>query len=239
MRVLKIEAEGLTTSFRYPFFMAGRQPTFEMPPPATIYGHICSAAGEWLDPASLQFAYWFDHRGKVDDLEHFQATRVAPRSTFPWHGDKVSKNIEATVQPVWHEFLFQPRLILYLTKMELAAAFRSPHYVVILGRSQDLFTYTRVTEVELQEAPRAYIDRTILPGGPGRWAGSGVAVAMPRYIDYSRGRSVNFGQYLMVPTRLQPDNMPLPPHGESYLVDPESDEHHGCRRAVIFHKFVD
>ena len=27
MRVVKVEAEGPTTSFRYPFFMVGRQPT--------------------------------------------------------------------------------------------------------------------------------------------------------------------------------------------------------------------
>jgi len=36
MPVLRIEAEGLTTSFRYPHCLAIRQPTFLMPPPATI-----------------------------------------------------------------------------------------------------------------------------------------------------------------------------------------------------------
>lgn len=84
MRVLKVEGQGLTTSFRYPFFMVGQQPTFEMPPPATIYGHICSAVGDLVDPTSLQFAYWFDHAGNIEDLEHFHSTSVAPRSTFQW-----------------------------------------------------------------------------------------------------------------------------------------------------------
>lgn len=239
MHVLKVEAEGPTASFRYPFFMAGRQPTFEMPPPATIYGYICSALGEWIDPASLQFAYWFDHAGKSEDLEHFQAASVAPRSTFAWHGNKVSKNIEATVQPVRREFLFRPRLTLYLNNVALAPAFRSPRYAVTLGRSQDLFSYTRVTEIDLQEATSAYIDRTLLPGGLGRWSGSGIAVAMPRYIDYSRGRRVSFGQYVMVPTMLRPDLTPHPPPGDAYLIDPETEERDGCRRAVILHRFVD
>ncbi len=59
MRVLKVVLEGITTSFRYPHFMMGVQPSFPMPPPATIYGHICSALGEWIDPKGLAFAYHF------------------------------------------------------------------------------------------------------------------------------------------------------------------------------------
>ena len=43
LELVKVVAEGLITSFRYPHFMWQKQPTFEMPPPATIYGHICSA----------------------------------------------------------------------------------------------------------------------------------------------------------------------------------------------------
>ncbi len=237
MRVLKVEAEGFTTSFRYPFFMAGRQPTFEMPPPATIFGHLCSAVGDWLDPASLQFAYWFTHAGKVDDLEHFQATSVAPRSTFSWRGEKVPKNIEATVQPVRHEFLFQPKLTLYLPHLDLGPAFRSPRYAVTLGRSQDLFSYVRVAEIVLEEAPRAYLEGTLLPGSMSQITTAGIAIAMPRYIDYGRNRHVTFGQYVMVQRR-HVFNDPAQ-SGATYLVDPESSEHDGCRRAVIFHRFVD
>jgi CRISPR-associated protein Cas5t len=70
MRVLKVVAEGVTTSFRYPHFMQKIHPTFPMPPPATIYGHICSALGEWFDPKGVSFAYHFTHAGEVWDTEH-------------------------------------------------------------------------------------------------------------------------------------------------------------------------
>jgi len=46
MRVLKVVAEGPITSFRYPHFMQQIHPSFQMPPPATIYGHISSALGK-------------------------------------------------------------------------------------------------------------------------------------------------------------------------------------------------
>ena len=73
MQALRIEIVGDVTSFRYPHFMWGVQPTFEMPPPATIYGHICSVVGEWIAPEGLRFAYHFTHEGKFNDLEHIHA----------------------------------------------------------------------------------------------------------------------------------------------------------------------
>jgi CRISPR-associated protein Cas5t len=70
MQALKIVLEGVTTSFRYPHFMLGVQPGFPLPPPATIYGHVCSALGEWFDPEGVAFAYHFTVAGEGYDLEH-------------------------------------------------------------------------------------------------------------------------------------------------------------------------
>src|SRR5258708_7142170 len=70
MRVLKVVLEGETTSFRYPHFMFGVQPSFPLPPPATIYGHICSTMGEQVDLEGLRFAYHFTAEASFEDLEH-------------------------------------------------------------------------------------------------------------------------------------------------------------------------
>src|SRR6266516_4874299 len=70
MRVLKVVAEGLTTSFRRPHFMHGIQPTFRMPPPATIYGHLCSALGDVVPPEGIAFAYHFTAQTSFSDIEH-------------------------------------------------------------------------------------------------------------------------------------------------------------------------
>ena len=72
MLVLKVVAEGITTSFRYPHFIQTVQPTFTMPPPATIYGHIASALGNWFDPSGVQFAYHFTFSAKIKDLSKSQ-----------------------------------------------------------------------------------------------------------------------------------------------------------------------
>jgi CRISPR-associated protein Cas5t len=75
MHVLKVVAEGSFTSFRYPHFIQKVHPTFEMPPPATIYGHIASVLGDWFDPTGVQFAYHFTYQAKGVDLEHVMMLR--------------------------------------------------------------------------------------------------------------------------------------------------------------------
>ncbi len=227
MRVIKVEAEGLVTSFRYPHFMWQKHPTFEMPPPATIYGHICSAVGEWINPAGLQFAYRFTFESKFEDLEHIHAGSL----TMPFR----------------RELLYRPRLILYVNRLSLLEAFRSPRYTVVLGRSQDLFTYTQVEEVELIKAERAYYGNTLLPLDMMPRLGRGIAVTMPRFLDYHRRRAPTSGQYVVLHERVPYPPTEYEPKGSLVFntdpptrwVDPTGPEYKGLKPAVVFHSFVD
>jgi len=181
--VLRVEAVGTVTSFRYPHFAQGFQPTFEMPPPSTIYGHICSAVGEYIPPKSLQFGYCFTHEGKfIDYQEHLHFSD--PVQPFPFN----------------RELLYNPVLTMYLTDTSLIDAFRSPHYPLILGRSQDLMTYRRVEIVELVQSETGYFEHTLLPleMAP-RLREPMIAVTMPRYIDPRRRPS--WQQYALLQTR--------------------------------------
>lgn len=259
MRVTRVEMEGITTSFRYPHFIWGRQPTYEMPPPATIYGHICSAVGEWVDPGSLRFGYWFNYLSKGEDLEYIHAIsrredfrrEKDTKEVFAWEKRTSNEiNVGGTINPLTREFLFRPRLILYIYPADYTAALRRPHYSAILGRSQDLVTYRHAEEVELVTTDRAYYEHTLLPWELRTRLGRGVAVTMPRFIDYQAGRQVIFDRYLVLRERVwdRPDaggdeeagavmlryaDQPL-----VHLVDPESEESTGCRRGVWMHSFL-
>lgn len=239
MRVLKVVAEGLTTSFRYPHFMQQIHPTFEMPPPATIYGHICSALGEWFDPAGVEFAYQFTHEGQVTDVEHII---VLSPSGGRLPGTKIPKVLEGNVNPFERHLLFRPRLTLYVNRPEWEPAFRSPRYAVVLGRSQDLCTYTHVSVAELERADRAYFEHTLLPHEMVLQTMRGVSVLMPRYLDYARGRRPTFSNYLILKERvilpradgLQFSHLSYGP----YWVDPASPQVKGAHLGLVFHSFV-
>jgi len=238
MKVLKVVAEGITTSFRYPHFMQQVHPTFPMPPPATIYGHIASALGEWFDPEGVHFAYHFTYEGQTNDKEHIillaPAVGYLPDTKFP-------KVIEGNVNPFERELLFKPRLTLYLDQPQWRDAFRSPHYAVSLGRSQDLFSYTSVEVLELQRAERAYFEHTLLPYDMTLQIQRGVAMLMPRQLDYGHNRRPTFDRYLVLQQRvfLPPDEGPRFVEGPShYWVDPTSPEHEDAHLGLVFLSFT-
>ena len=170
LNALKVEIVGEVTSFRYPHFTQGYQPTYDMPPPSTIYGHLCSAVGRFLtaeELSGLRFGYIFKHSGKfVDYMEHLHFDD--PIQPFPFN----------------RELLFRPRLTLYLTGLDLEAAFRKPNYMVVLGRSQDLMSYESIKPVTLQRVDRGYLEYTLMPMWMAARMPKNVTVAtMARYID--------------------------------------------------------
>ena len=238
MRVLKVTLEGVITSFRYPNFMLGVQPTYDMPPPATIYGHICSAVGDWVSPEGLQFAYHFTHAGKLLDLEHIHV--LAP-SSGKLPGAQLPKVLEGNINPFRRGLLFQPRLTLYINRPEWESAFRSPHYPVVIGRSQDLCSYTDVRVVELVQRPKAYFEHTLIPFEHPWRPTQGVVVTMPRWLDYSKNRQPTFARYIVLRQRVMSDDALAMLFGAApaeHWIDPESPEFHGAQMGLIFHSFV-
>ena len=237
MRVLRITAEGPTTSFRYPHFAQTIHPTFEAPPPATIYGHVCSALGEWIDPRGVEFAYHFQFATKFTDLEH---VIVLTRGKGRLQGTDLPKALEGRVNPFVRHILFHPRLVLYLNRPEWESAFRSPRYTVVLGRSQDLFTYTSVGPVELQRADRAYLEHTLLPYDMAARTQRGYTVLMPRYLDYQNNRTPTFARYLVLHDRVKTSELnSFGSQGHSgYWIDPDSPRVDGSHLGLVFHTFV-
>lgn len=239
MRVLKVVAEGVTTSFRYPHFMQQIHPTFPMPPPATIYGHICSVLGEWFDPAGVRFAYHFIHQGRATDLEHII---VLSSSTGRLPGTQIPKVLEGNVNPFERELFFRPKLTLYINRPEWEAAFRSPRYAVVLGRSQDLFTYTQVTTVELIQAERAYFEHTLTPHAMALQFGRGIALTMPRWLEPERNRAPRFGQYLVLQERVFLPNEELRfahlAYGP-YWIDPTTPQERNAHLGLSFLSFTE
>ncbi|MBI1298732.1 type I-B CRISPR-associated protein Cas5 [bacterium] len=242
MRVLKVVAEGQITSFRYPHFMQQIHPTYWMPPPSTIYGHISSALGEWFNPAGVSFAYQFTYEAKVKDVEHIIVlSPTGERSKLP--GTDITKVLEGNVNPFDRELLFRPRLVLYINQPEWIDAFRSPRYAVVLGRSQDLFTYTSIEVIDLEQADRAYFEHTLAPHEMALQFGRGISVLMPRYVDNERNRAPTFQQYVMLQNRVHlPDSERLQFSNVSYgpyWIDPSSAVDKGSHLGLPFLTFVD
>jgi len=203
--VLKVESSSLTTSFRYPRVQVGRLPSFEMPPPATIYGHLAGVVGEWFDADGLEFAYTFEHSGKALDLETIHPIeRGSGKSTLAKRGWQHPVNVQCETNVQRREFLLKPKLTLYLRSADVAVlerfreSFASPYFSYILGRSQDLATCHRIQFVELENAADAFFADTLLPFEWRPWVSPGTTVLLPSLIDYERRRLAVQDRYLQV-----------------------------------------
>lgn len=264
-RVAKVTIEAPVVSFRYPHFLIGRQPSFDVPPPSTIFGHVASALGEW-PTMPIHFAYAFHTRGRARDLEHQHSVSRASgklpgevidplwRPPEPISGKRLTKKereprylektTEAVVQPHERDFLFDVRLELYLDPPELADAFRSPVFTVVLGRSQDLACIRRVEMVDLPPATRGYVERTILPGAFRTRLPWGVTTLMPRYIGPPPERHPVFAPYIVLHERVyvgyaerltSRQLLSLGEETETWWTDPDTPEDRGGRRLLWFH----
>ena len=215
LSVLRVIVEGTVTSFRYPHFVQGTQPTYEMPPPATLYGHVCSALGELIDPAEFRVAVQFTHSGKFIDYEHTHMI-----------GGKESP---VKLAPTRRELLFQPRMTLYIDRPDWLTYLRSPRYVVTLGRSQDLMRYVSVEVVTLRRTDSAYLENTLLPLNMAAAVGGYTARTLPRWITPER--TPQWAQYAIVKTR-QLVTMP------EMWIDPDSTVWRDVQRGIVWLNFT-
>lgn len=266
-RVARVTVEAPVVSFRYPHFLIGRQPSFDMPPPSTVYGHIASALGEWPS-FPVEFAYHFHSRSRGSDLEH---QHIINRTSGKFPGDipdplwrpperpkgkkftkkelqprLLEKTTEAVVQPHLRDFLFGITWTLYLDPPELAEAFRSPVFPVVLGRSQDLACVVSVEMVTLDAAPVGYFERTLLPIELRQRTAWGVTALMPRYIGPPPEREPDFRPYIVLHDRIYfgtagegTRRRLLKVEGAEegrYWADPATDLDRGGHRALWFHR---
>lgn len=206
MNALVVRMEAVTASFRYPRVQVGKVPTFDMPPPATIYGHLACVLGEWFDPAGLEFSYVFRHAGKAFDLETGHPIELGsgrPTPRLAKRGWDHPVNVECEANPARREFLLRPTMTLYLTGPDpligrLRASFLSPYFTYILGRSQDLAMCHSADFVELTESGEAYFSHTLLPYAWRPYILSGTSVALPCAINYKQGRAAAQDRYVQV-----------------------------------------
>jgi CRISPR-associated protein Cas5t len=251
MKVLRIEMEGAMTSFRYPHLHVGRQLSYPMPPPATIYGHVCSALGDWIDPGAARFAYIFSCAGAGDDLELLHIASVGSGRIDKAWGYEKNLDVQTNVFP--RQILLHPKMILYLEAEakteEWLNHFRSPRYPVLLGRSQDLGGYKDVKIIDLEQSDFGYYEQTLLPWGMRDCIPDGATFQMPRFIDPQARNNVVWDRYIELKRRIWlPGRSVEAPKGamqamrreedSSVWIDPESPDWHGGRRILAWHTWV-
>lgn len=232
MRTLRIQVEGVTASFRYPHFLIGRQPTYPMPPPSAIFGMISGALGDYPQLEEYQFAYTFKcEKKRVDDLETIWT--IEPNTST--RGASKDYNVNATSNVLPREWLIYPKMSLYISGQnldELEQAFKMPRYAPVLGRSQDLVSYTKVEQVELALSSTGQLQEGLYPISLREDIPYGASIMMPKSIDPTNRWNVNWEWYIALDYPLKFGEDKVAKHANPFWIDSDFKD-----RLLIFQPF--
>lgn len=172
MKLYRIKISSWTSSFRYPNIISGFQPTLDVPPVSTVLGIINACAGKYQEFDRLEIGYYFDYQAKAVDLETIYQVERHKEKGHPLN--QVKPNI------INREFLFDCRLFIYVKEEQLTHFFESPHYQLVMGRSNDLATIEEIKEIEAEEIRDAQkVKGQVIPL-KGNYL-PGVIQALPKY----------------------------------------------------------
>lgn len=174
MKLYRVLITAGTASFRYPNFISSNQLSIKAVPYSTIAGLIAAATGndKLID---FKFSYIFRYQASYVDLE----------TIYKFAKKDASVDNKNTVQdPTFRrEILYDCYLTLYFEDMNIANAFKSPIFQLLLGRSGDLARVIEVKEIEVNHSDKATLNGTIVPFNA--YKSSGEIYAMPKYFDYT------------------------------------------------------
>ena len=189
MKVYRVDISSWTASFRYPNIISGYQPTLPVPPISTVLGIINSCAGFYLNFNGLEFGYYFDYQATTTDLETIYQVEA--------NGKSVSNKMKSNV--INRDFLFDCRLFIYFKTDKYIDYFKKPHYPVLIGRSGDLATIDKISEMDLNEITAAEkIKGQIVPFENNMMPG--IIQALPEYFtDEIPRKNIGTKAYSVIP----------------------------------------
>ena len=150
MKFLRISVNGWTASFRYPALISGFQPTLPVPPLSTIYGLLSAIKGDLITPEDMDVGFIFSSESKSVDLETIYELKGLTQN---------KSNV------IKREFLYNPKLYLYISDLSFKKYIKNPRYSISLGRSSDLAMINEVKEINLEKEKNVKLGKTILPFG--------------------------------------------------------------------------
>lgn len=174
MKLYRVLITAGTASFRYPNFISSNQLSIKAVPYTTIAGLVASATGN-ENLIDFQFSYIFRYHSSYDDME--------TTYRFVKQENTVSNVNPKPPAQYRREILYDCYLTLYLNNEEIANAFKSPIFQLLLGRSGDLARVVEVKEIEVESTDKAWLNGTIVPFND--YKSSGEIYAMPKYFDYT------------------------------------------------------
>lgn len=169
--LLEVRFRGWTATPRMPFVLSGNAICLPVPSYSLVLGLIGCCLGRPVEPEELRLGYRYQFDTNAKDIE--------TRQRLEFDGKRVKAHAKGT-DAYPREFHVNPRLTLWLDRLDWEEFFRFPVGTPALGRSQDLLEIERksIRQVDVESVAQAGIGGCMLPFRPQlRMAGQLVQLA--------------------------------------------------------------
>lgn len=192
-KALHVRLEGFTASFRHPLIISGTQISTPVPAYSHLLGMVSACAGRVVRPDETRVGFEFQCQSRDLEMERTVRWQVDKQGGLKPHhkGQGIS----------YRQVYWQPQLDLYVTNLDLKAAFERPTATPCFGRSQDIAWIKFCRQIELQLTPSGTLGPTLIPyPQPGI---AGLPVRLPEWFDNNvlgqPRRPGPFGHYQAMP----------------------------------------
>jgi CRISPR-associated protein Cas5t len=152
--LLEVQFEGWTATPRMPFILSGNAICMATPTYSLLLGLVGCCLGRPVEPEEVRLGFRYTFDDTAEDVE--------TRQRLVNDGGKIKAHAKGTDAHT-REFHVNPRLTVWLDRLDWEKHFRYPAGAPALGRSQDLLKIKRVQKVEAEEIPEAKISGCLLP----------------------------------------------------------------------------
>ena len=154
MNVLEIKFEGWTATPRMPFILSGNAVCMHAPAYSTLLGIIGCCLGRTVEASEVNIGYKYSYETNAKDVETRQRLEYDGRNVVTHH-----KGSDAYTR----EFHVNPRLTIWINRIDWENSFVSPMGSPSLGRSQDLLKITSVRKITVEPVKEGLISGCMIP----------------------------------------------------------------------------
>lgn len=154
--LLEVKFEGWTATPRMPFILSGNAICMATPSYSLLLGLVGCCLGRPIEPEEVRLGFRYSFEDTAEDVE--------TRQRLIHDGKKIKSHAKGT-DAYRREFHVNPKLTLWLDRLDWEEFFRYPVGAPALGRSQDLLKIRQkwVRKVEVEPVASAKINGCMLP----------------------------------------------------------------------------
>lgn len=153
-QILQVNFSGWTATPRMPFVLSGNAICLHTPTYSLLLGLIGCCLGRVINSSEVRFGFHYSFDSIAKDLE--------TRQRLQFDGKRITSHDKGS-DAYWREFHVEPRLTLWIDRLDWKEYFLNPIGTPSLGRSQDILKIESVSEVEAIPVEQGFISGCMLP----------------------------------------------------------------------------